>query len=557
MEKQVFIRLLRNDPTFGIADCGHLGTPDLICSRCTTCFICGKSRGDIELGSNFTNRGNNGQKFWYHKCCIRNLGCTRISVEVILASGGYLMRLTCSKSYDQCHKCNKMIFDPSKDGYFVELRYSSNGEDVWFHHDCAPERKCVSCRWSYQSGVKSVVLGDFMYHDSLSCQPPPCMLCEQKIDGIPKSIPLKGYDRYNLVHAERLDKAVCSRCEHRGHYLYLDPAENEVKPSDFISDPEGISMMEKHEFSLKSLVHPNLDCLKDICPLCEEGIADFPWILANDNKFHSKCVAELNCYVCITSIGHKIISGDSRGFRHSDCDPTLCGGCGEIIGKKNMRTLYGIIYHLYCGPSCIACGGRNDGLYQITECGNYLHSDCDSLRCFVCLTYLGRNQDCTQMLIHAQKVHKQCRFECPKCCVEYPNIKTIRADDHVQVKNLPFVPSQVKANLRALWRVARLHRVPKDVIRLLLLIGVNRYTNPNLNGPDIMPSIPFRRNFDLRMICTPRRCQEDKCDCCEGKIAWSKKDDTRCHPNRCKLITDAYTKIITKVFKQEERFFGL
>jgi len=93
-------------------------------------------------------------------------------------------------------------------------------------------------------------------------------------------------------------------------------------------------MMEKHEFSLKSLVHPNLDCLKDICPLCEEGIADFPWILANDNKFHSKCVAELNCYVCITSIGHKIISGDSRGFRHSDCDPTLVADVVRSLVRK-------------------------------------------------------------------------------------------------------------------------------------------------------------------------------------------------------------------------------
>jgi len=160
------------------------------------------------------------------------------------------------------------------------------------------------------------------------------------------------------------------------------------------------------------------------------------------------------------------------------------------------------------------------------------------------------------MLIHAQKVHKQCRFECPKCCVEYPTSRLFALTTTFKSKIfLSFPPKSSKSTSFVEGRSSP--RVPKDVIRLLLLIGVNRYTNPNLDGPDIMPSIPFRRNFDLRMICTPRRCQEDKCDCCEGKIAWSKKDDTRCHPNRCKLITDAYTKIITKVFKQEERFFGL
>lgn len=547
MDHRLTINLKQDDPAFGVSNCGHVH-PHKLCSQCTTCFVCGQSRGERGINYDFTNTANDqGSKFWYHQACLDALSCTRLTV--FENNEWYSILMINSVSCECCYKCRRMIPNYPTNCVGVGVYAEQTCKTVYFHETCRPREKCLTCGWNVNPQGKSMIMvGPYMYHSG-DCIPEPCMFCHEKVLSDPITIPVEGYDRSNLVHAKCLDKQVCQRCGHHGSFLLV--REREIG-----------TLNETHKDF--DLCHARLDCHSDICSFCDEGIADFPWIPKNSIKFHSACVSELRCYVCMTLLGQKITIGDDRGFRHQACDPKICGDCNQIIAKNPSRTVNEIIYHSYCGPRCIACNGRDGKIYRITECGNFRHPDCSDLRCFVCLTYLGRPRDWLEMPIeiidspHGEvyKVHKECCFECPKCDGKSPNIKCIRKDDHIQSKNLQFVPPLVKANLKALWMLARRHRVPKDVCKLLPLFAVNCYTGSHHdNGFTVINSLPIRRNFDVRKFCTRKRCEEDTCQSCDGMIAWSKRDDTRCRPDRCRLIVTGYMKILTKVFGQDDRFF--
>uniref|UniRef100_A0A6C0CFK8 Uncharacterized protein n=1 Tax=viral metagenome TaxID=1070528 RepID=A0A6C0CFK8_9ZZZZ len=515
MEKQLAVKLHRQNSAFGIVDCDHARCQT--CFQCTTCFLCGQMLGNISVDSQFIIRGNPASKrFWYHKSCLKEIKCSKIVVSSDRPTE-YTLFLTYFGHHESCHNCKKMVPDFVENGIPARIIQEQRCEEVYFHRGCQPMLSCLTCGENESKSGKMQLCGDFMYHEGI-CTPSPCLFCHEKVLGDSKLLLSNKSNLSFLVHASCLSKQICSRCGHRGETLCLNNLE-------------------------RFLVHFRLDCCSDICPLCKKGIADSNWHEADGKKYHAFCLSIYKCYLCDELIKNHTFSKDEVGFRHSSCDPRPCAKCGAYLGDKLVKTVDGLNYHLHHAPTCFLCFSHED-LQRFNE-ENYKCSTCNEEPCFVCDCPLGR----PNLYFHVpQKVHKNCIFGCEKCYALCYKTERLQKDHVIHPKNLPFVAPSVKANLRTLWGLVRRHRVPKDVAKMILIFGVNCYIG--------IDHFPFRKDgqIDLRDICSDERCSRDKCSCCKKEMAWSKKDRTRCNSTRCVLIMTGYRTILTKVFQQDDSF---
>lgn len=430
----------------------------------------------------------------------------------------------------------------SENKYPIESRIKLDGSKVQIvtvpnhvHKKCHKKLVCNVCGTNDGSDLlkgDGFVADSNSYTHMNSCTSTGCSMCKKVIGGAEWTLVESG-----IYHKDCIMKEKCYVC-HEG------------------ATPDGcVSIKHGDEFR-------HSECDPQICPTCKKNIGRRPYLQIDWEKYHVDCLNDQMCYLCDEHIidGEITILKDPIGFRHSTCNPTICGKCQTPLGRMPSCIIVEIPYHLLCAPICFGCGeaGRFDRMIE-HENGKFVHDDCLVENCFVCDKPLGRdfldgewgkNENGKPTL--KTKIHTSCLVSCSKCNSNYPNTPPF---DHDTYKyNYEYLPAVVEKSSIAVYGALKRRGAPRDIAKiirkLVIILSIN---HGGFFGAKL--SLPLRKQgrYDRRLYCNDSRCLLEKCKCCgKSGMAFSAVDKVRCTRYRCALVAKLYRTVMTDVFSQNE-----
>ena len=544
----------------------------------------------------FMQVGDSSWRFFYHDDCLKIQTCEFCKIKGgNFRHDGLMLRHVGGCSPLECILC-KIVIGTSKHKLF--------GDKVSCHLDCLKDIKCSNC--GTLAGANKLIYEMSLRH--VSCSPDECIACNKVIG--PDMF--RNFGDNKLCHTKCLGDLICQYCGTRGgHFVYDGTTIKHIskctREKCIVCDVViGQTIYEKftedkicHMSCLKSLKCSNCktagsgklvydnnsirhvdNCSPAICPICTTVISLAKKHELSDGKeYHRDCLDNEICYVCnIMGLGKKI-KDFTYGFRHKKCNPEICVGCGNYIGKRTVRNIDGKIYHgidretkSCCGPMCKSCDKYNvddTNTLKICEDGKYRHVTCINDECIVCLRPLGNPRglrDISTIQIKLISVHAKCTFDCEKCHTINIDISQVKLRPIITEANKKTLPYRIKKTAVIILGIFKQKRtenivdgvktkiptLPREIRKLIIELWLSGTVSNNLDCFPLVCDSQDNIILDARSICTKHRCIREKC-VCGDILSWTLVPMYGCQKGICTNAVNALRDIMINILKKDRR----